>query len=183
MLQLFPYVFVIMNMIVILYAAIPVFSIAGKLRFRHRAKMLRFTAVTHLVIYLIMDAFYLLNDSASEAIFLFLYFGGSLPVVVFMVRYFARFGPEAFEIEIERLFKSYGLTNREIDICQLLGEGKTNDQIADILYISLQTVKTHIHNIFSKTGVKNRVQLSNLLRHAGNQNTPIDQGAELNAKD
>ena len=47
-----------------------------------------------------------------------------------------------------------------MEICS----GKTNQQIADDLFISLQTVKDHIHHIYLKTGVKNRVQLTNLIR-------------------
>jgi DNA-binding CsgD family transcriptional regulator len=39
----------------------------------------------------------------------------------------------------------------------------TNQEISDSLFISVQTVKDHIYRIFLKTGVKNRVQLTNLL--------------------
>ena len=39
----------------------------------------------------------------------------------------------------------------------------SNQEISDSLYISLQTVKDHVHRIFTKTGVKNRVQLTNLV--------------------
>ena len=42
--------------------------------------------------------------------------------------------------------------------------GKSNKEISDKLFISLQTVKDHVHNIFVKAGIKNRVQLSNLVK-------------------
>jgi len=50
------------------------------------------------------------------------------------------------------------LTSREKDIINLISRGKSNDDISNDLYISVGTVKWHINNIFSKLGVKNRVQ-------------------------
>ena len=55
-----------------------------------------------------------------------------------------------------RLFK---LTNREIEIVQLLRQGKKYQAIADKLFISELTVKKHVHNIFQKTDVSNKVEL------------------------
>jgi hypothetical protein len=46
----------------------------------------------------------------------------------------------------------------------LIQSGKTNQEIADQLFISLATVKDHNHNIFRKCGVRNRLELSNLFR-------------------
>ena len=40
----------------------------------------------------------------------------------------------------------------------------TLQEISESLYISLQTVKDHVHRIFVKTGVKNRIQLTNMIR-------------------
>jgi DNA-binding NarL/FixJ family response regulator len=50
------------------------------------------------------------------------------------------------------------LTQREREVLQLITEGKGNKEIADLLYISTETVKSHVKNIFKKLGVKNRVQ-------------------------
>jgi DNA-binding CsgD family transcriptional regulator len=58
----------------------------------------------------------------------------------------------------------YGITRREREIIALICEGRTNQEIADRLFISLATVKDHNYNIFRKTGVKNRVELVNLFR-------------------
>jgi len=58
----------------------------------------------------------------------------------------------------------YGITPREREIIDLIGAGRTNQEIADSLFISLATVKDHNHNIFRKTGVRNRVELVNLFR-------------------
>lgn len=55
--------------------------------------------------------------------------------------------------------QNYNLTNREIEIVQLLREGNKYQTIAEKLYISESTVKTHVRNVYDKTGVCNRVEL------------------------
>jgi DNA-binding NarL/FixJ family response regulator len=64
----------------------------------------------------------------------------------------------------QRLMAKYKISRREAEIIQLICLGKSNKDIEDELYISIQTVKDHIYNIYKKTGVKNRVQLTNLFR-------------------
>jgi DNA-binding CsgD family transcriptional regulator len=59
----------------------------------------------------------------------------------------------------------YGITPREREIIDHICAGRTNQEIADLLFISLATVKDHNSNIFRKTGVRNRVELNNLMRH------------------
>jgi DNA-binding CsgD family transcriptional regulator len=60
--------------------------------------------------------------------------------------------------------KLYAISKREQEIIQLICEGKSNDEIGRQLFISLPTVKGHVYNVFQKTGVKNRVQLVNLIK-------------------
>ncbi|CAH1546273.1 Transcriptional regulator VpsT [Vibrio rotiferianus] len=50
------------------------------------------------------------------------------------------------------------LTKRERQIITFLSMGASNQQIAENLFVSENTVKTHLHNIFKKIEVKNRVQ-------------------------
>ncbi|MBN1122621.1 MAG: hypothetical protein JXJ17_16205 [Anaerolineae bacterium] len=50
------------------------------------------------------------------------------------------------------------LSDREIEVLNLLVAGLTNPEIADQLIVSLGTVKTHVHNIYSKLGVRNRAE-------------------------
>jgi DNA-binding CsgD family transcriptional regulator len=51
-----------------------------------------------------------------------------------------------------------GLSEREVEVLRLIAAGKTNQEIADQLFISLNTVLRHVSNIFSKTGAANRAE-------------------------
>jgi DNA-binding CsgD family transcriptional regulator len=59
---------------------------------------------------------------------------------------------------IETVTRTDELTPREAEVLQLLAEGLSNQQIADRLYVSLSTVKTHISNLYSKLGAERRTQ-------------------------
>jgi ATP/maltotriose-dependent transcriptional regulator MalT len=48
------------------------------------------------------------------------------------------------------------LTEREMEVLRLVGQGLSNREIGDQLYISTGTVKIHLHNIYRKLIVKNR---------------------------
>lgn len=50
------------------------------------------------------------------------------------------------------------LTNREMEVLMLIASGKSNQEIADELFITLKTVKTHVSNILSKLEVSDRTQ-------------------------
>ena len=70
-----------------------------------------------------------------------------------------------FNRSLEHFIKQYKISKRETEIVHLVCHGKSNQEISDSLFISLQTVKDHIHHIYLKTGVRNRVQLTNLIRN------------------
>lgn len=65
---------------------------------------------------------------------------------------------------LEKTYKKYQITMREQEIISLVCAGKSNRDIEDALFISLQTVKNNIYNIFKKLKVKNRVELINFVR-------------------
>jgi DNA-binding NarL/FixJ family response regulator len=50
-----------------------------------------------------------------------------------------------------------GLTQREAEILSLIAQGLTNGEIAERLFLSNHTIKTHINRIFAKTGSRDRV--------------------------
>ena len=65
------------------------------------------------------------------------------------------------------MVKSTELTPREIQVLRLLTTGVGNDEIAETLNISLNTVKTHIQHLLDKTGFANRTQLAIQARVTG----------------
>ncbi len=64
----------------------------------------------------------------------------------------------------ENFKKQYGISVRESEIVCLIIQGKGNSDIGEKLFISPGTVKNHIHNIYEKTGAKNRYELANLIK-------------------
>jgi len=52
------------------------------------------------------------------------------------------------------------LTERELEVLKLVLEGKTNKEIANVLYVSYHTVKAHISSIMHKIGCTSRVSLA-----------------------
>jgi NarL family two-component system response regulator LiaR len=51
-----------------------------------------------------------------------------------------------------------GISKRELEVLTLMAQGLTNQEIADKLFVSLNTVKTHSSNLFLKLEVKRRTQ-------------------------
>ncbi len=54
--------------------------------------------------------------------------------------------------------KTYDLSNRESEVLKYITSGFSNDEISEKMFVSKNTVKTHIKNIYSKLDVKNRIQ-------------------------
>jgi LuxR family maltose regulon positive regulatory protein len=50
------------------------------------------------------------------------------------------------------------LSDREIDVIQLIAKGLTNQEISNKLFLSMHTVKTHTRNIYSKLGAHHRAE-------------------------
>ena len=50
------------------------------------------------------------------------------------------------------------LTERELEVLELLIKGMNNSEISEILHVSVNTTKAHLESIYDKLGVKNRVQ-------------------------
>ena len=63
------------------------------------------------------------------------------------------------EAILDSLCNKYKISKREREIAELILLGNSNKEIEDKLFISLNTVKNHIYNLYQKLGVKSRGQL------------------------
>lgn len=79
--------------------------------------------------------------------------------------YFRSYEPAPEQIHFRKsVFKKFALSEREIEITDLVIRGITNNDIAEKLFISINTVKSHIKNIYKKLSVSNRIQLIQMLQ-------------------
>lgn len=89
-------------------------------------------------------------------------YGGIVAVIFLMVGMFLSrriFDPTNHQkvVSISNL-DDCKLSGREKEVLELLGQGYSNQEIADRLYVSLNTVKTHLTRIYGKLGVNSRTQ-------------------------
>lgn len=68
---------------------------------------------------------------------------------------------------LEEMHGSYNMTKRETDILRLVYQGLSNMEIAEKLFISKSTVKSHIYNAFRKANVRSRSEIIVLMHEIG----------------
>lgn len=77
-------------------------------------------------------------------------------------------GPgEGVHADLDWPGKSDGLSERESQVLVLLAEGLHNKEIATALYLSVETVKTHVRQVLAKLGVRNRVEATAYVLRTG----------------
>lgn len=69
-------------------------------------------------------------------------------------------GPER---ALKQLAETFGLTSRECDICSLFAEGRSMPYIAEKLFLSENTVKTHMKHVYTKCGIHSRQELLDII--------------------
>jgi NarL family two-component system response regulator LiaR len=67
----------------------------------------------------------------------------------------------------EKKREDLGITRRELEILELIAQGMSNREIAEKLYVSENTVKTHSSRVFDKLGAKRRTQAVQLGKEFG----------------
>ena len=77
--------------------------------------------------------------------------------------YFREYEPDPKVLNEDILFHEE-LSEREEQVARLLILGRTNKEIAETLFVSINTIKSHIKNIYKKLNVSNRIQLVHLIR-------------------
>lgn len=107
---------------------------------------------------------YLLKDATPEQIIEAIrtvHGGGALiqpDVAVRVLNKFSQMAKVDKDPDIDERVKL--LTDREIVICRLVGEGKSNKEISDELFLSEGTIKNHITNILNKLDLRDRTQIA-----------------------
>jgi len=107
---------------------------------------------------------------------LLLSFAYILPPLLYLRMYLKKYFKEySFilknEAQAGELFTKYNITAREQELIYLICKGKSNQEISETLFISLQTVKHHIHSVYRKLKIKNRVQLTNFFQNLNHPET------------
>lgn len=89
-----------------------------------------------------------------------LFFGWNVIAVVTLVRYLTRPTALLEEGKVSAGFrKEYGISAREAEVVELISHGMSNKEIASQMNVSFATARTHVYNIFKKTGARSRVEL------------------------
>ena len=107
---------------------------------------------------------YLLKDTSPIEILnavRTVYDGGALiqsQVAVKVLDKFSQLANETVDKDVDP--KAELLTDREIEICRLIAEGKNNQEIAEVLFLSQGTVKNHITRVLEKLDLRDRTQLA-----------------------
>ena len=146
------------------------FIFSNQLKDKRKLKFIKFFALVNLLLYLVSVVFLVLGENNLKFIagYTILYFFKDIIPLLLVGRYLNKnyvHPQNIIKNNVKESFnEQYGISKRESEIVDEIVKGRTNKEISERLFISVQTVKDHIHNIYLKTGVKNRVQLTNLIR-------------------
>jgi len=142
---------------IVSYIILNAISFKSKTR---RLFLIRFAGIlVAIAVFKVVSLYFSNIHLAIGLYFILIYFAGLIPLIFLTKNQLEISFPKNNQNEIN-LFAQYSITPREKEIIIEICKGKTNQQIADSLFITLQTVKDHAYHIFQKTGVKNRVQLT-----------------------
>lgn len=101
---------------------------------------------------------------ARDYIIAFFQIGYHFPVLIVLSRFLNRQAvarpPLSPQMDLAKQLPEFNISPREAEIIGLILRGLSNKEIGDNLFISLETVKKHVSNIYKKLGVKNRLQMS-----------------------
>jgi len=165
------YLYVTLEILVLIIALSQIFVNARKIKDEKKQKAVLTFAYLILFIFGAGITLFLLASRSSilGALYLLLFFSGNIPPVLYWRAYLKKYfiAPvlqKVGSMTMKQFLDEYKISKREIEVIQQLCEGKTNKEISETLFISVQTVKDHVYRIYQKTDVKNRVQLINLIQ-------------------
>lgn len=120
-----------------------------------------------------------LEEDSLIRIFPLLYCGVSVIATHYFLKYSLHQHPISDDtILAEEVFEQYNISPREQDIIRLIVQGYRNQEIADMLSVTVSTIKKHITKIYYKLEVKSRDELTTFFKNSGK-----DQIARTTAHD
>ena len=91
----------------------------------------------------------------------------AIRLLAYTDRLLAAFSPRSLTERLKPATMLEPLSERELDVLQLIAAGRSNKEIAEILVIAVSTVKSHINNLYGKLGTNRRTQAIALARKHG----------------
>ncbi|MBX2818127.1 MAG: helix-turn-helix transcriptional regulator [Rhodothermaceae bacterium] len=166
-LELLQYPVVIFLGLSVVFSMILIRTTKPQVRIAHREKQEQYIALA----FLIFIPIALFLDFAMPAQSIAIKTGFTVPVL-FLIMGISKLWDDIQRLALfrdkqavnEQSLNNYALTNREKEVAALLVEGSSYKQIAEQLFISIPTVKTHASNVYKKCKVSNRMELMGLLR-------------------
>lgn len=161
------------GLLMMLYLSVFLLSLFfSKKMISHERRFVRISALLYLLYMILTVSAFSLSElhPLLPLVFILFFLSWHLIPIFFMSLHLGKYHGEKttlqqdFDVLLASFARKYDISKREKDVIRLISKGLSNQEISDALYISLQTVKDHTHRIFTKTGVKNRVQLTNLIR-------------------
>lgn len=160
---------VVMNLIIHVIFIIPFLNDKKIRPLTKEVRFLKINAllyITGVLLYSGVLSFYNFFGTVSICISIILLFAVSISIpLVLKINGKTQILPQQTEnINFSDFCTLYEISKREAEIIKEICTGKSNKDISEKLFISLQTVKDHNYRIYSKLGVKTRGQLTNLVR-------------------
>jgi len=163
------YIYVTLDVIMTGWGLMILFIKSRKRRIEYAHSLTKYILITFALLVLkIVSVYIYYHIPSTIPAFILLYFLAlTVPLVYFygqrdeFIALIQKLDPGS---DYDRIIARYGITNREQEIIKQVCTGKSNQEIADTLFISLQTVKDHTHRIYLKMDIKSRVQLIKLMQ-------------------
>ncbi len=142
---------------------------ALKIRDKTRKRTILFIGFFYLCMLNVYTIAFLHVIKLSHFSFIVLHFGYNIPPLIFLFFYLKKSnlgvsGLISQEENLKNFFKQHRITPRESEIILMLMSGRKNKDIGKELFISYHTVKNHIHKIYQKLDVRNRLQMYDIIK-------------------
>ncbi len=142
---------------------------ALKIRDKNRKRTILFIGFFYLCMLNVYTIAFLHVIKLSHFSFIVLHFGYNIPPLIFLFFYLKKSnlgvsGLISQEENLKNFFKQHRITPRESEIILMLMSGRKNKDIGKELFISYHTVRNHIHKIYQKLDVRNRLQMYEIIK-------------------